>query len=171
MCWFVTLASKMTGREIPGVGMAPGGKIVKPEEEVHTYLTIFSFSTSVHLQVREHLCNMLIVAEAMSASKHWNYLAQYFILKEMLTDLRIIARGASAEEGETDKLNPASAVGEQPAVGQGGQVGKLCFQPLRRHFNPLRQEEQVGGDQVDTELVKQLHQAYRQQVDFSLMLI
>ena len=114
---------------------------------------------------------MLIVAEAMSASKHWNYLAQYSILKEMLTDLRTIARGASAEEGETDKLNPASAVGEQPAVGQGGQVGKLCFQPLRRHFNPLRQEEQVGGDQVDTELVEQLHQAYRQQVDFSLMLI
>ena len=34
MCWFVTLASKMTGKEIPGVGMAPGGKIVKPEEEV-----------------------------------------------------------------------------------------------------------------------------------------
>jgi len=128
MCWFVTLASKMTGREIPGVGMAPGGKIVKPEEEV-----------------REHLCNMLIVAEAMSASKHWNYLAQYSILKEMLTDLRIIARGASAEEGETGKLNPAPAVGEQPAVGQGGQ------------------EEQVGGDQVDTELVEQLHQAYRQQ--------
>ena len=130
------------------------------------YSTIFSFSTSVHLQVREHLCNMLIVAEAMSASKHWNYLAQYFILKEMLTDLRIIARGASAEEGETGKLNPAPAVGEQPAVGQGGQVGKLC-----RNFNPLRQEEQVGGDQVDTELVEQLHQAYRQQVDFSLMLI
>ena len=34
MCWFVTLASKMTGTEIPGVGMAPGGKIVKPEQEV-----------------------------------------------------------------------------------------------------------------------------------------
>ena len=34
MCWFVTLASKMTGKEIPGVGMAPGGKIVKPEKEV-----------------------------------------------------------------------------------------------------------------------------------------
>ena len=34
MCWFVTLASKMTGTEIPGVGMAPGGKIAKPEQEV-----------------------------------------------------------------------------------------------------------------------------------------
>ena len=34
MCWFVTLGSKMTGIEIPGVGLAPGGKIVKPEQEV-----------------------------------------------------------------------------------------------------------------------------------------
>ena len=30
MYWFVTLASKMTGMEIPWVGMAPGGKIVEP---------------------------------------------------------------------------------------------------------------------------------------------
>ena len=26
MAWFITLASKMAGKEIPGVGMAPGGK-------------------------------------------------------------------------------------------------------------------------------------------------
>ena len=34
---------------------------------------------------------MLIVAEAMSESKNWNFLAQYSILKEMLADLRTIA--------------------------------------------------------------------------------
>ena len=34
---------------------------------------------------------MLAVAEAMSASMHWNFLAQYSILKEMLADLRSIA--------------------------------------------------------------------------------
>ena len=28
----------MTGMEIPGVGMAPGGKIVKPEDEVLDYI-------------------------------------------------------------------------------------------------------------------------------------
>jgi len=90
MCWFVTLASKMTGIEIPGVGMAPGGKIVKPEQEV-----------------KEHLFNMVLVAEAMSASMHWNFLAQYSILKEMLADLRIIATtwekqaaaGSATEDG------------------------------------------------------------------------
>ena len=43
MCWFVTLASKMTGTEIPGVGMAPGGKIVKPEQEVHQLAVTFYF--------------------------------------------------------------------------------------------------------------------------------
>ena len=32
MAWFITLASKMTGKEIPGVGMAPGGKIKEPKE-------------------------------------------------------------------------------------------------------------------------------------------
>jgi len=63
----------MTGMEIPGVGMAPGGKIVKPEDEVN-----------------KHLCNMLTVAEAMSASMHWNFLAKYSILKEMFADLRSI---------------------------------------------------------------------------------
>ena len=34
---------------------------------------------------------MLVVAEAMSESKNWNFLAQYSILKEMLADLRTIA--------------------------------------------------------------------------------
>ena len=43
MCWFVTLASKMTGIEIPGVEMAPGGKIVKPEQEVDQLITICTF--------------------------------------------------------------------------------------------------------------------------------
>ena len=42
MCWFVTLASKMTGTEIPGVGMAPGGKIFKPEEEVEQLILILA---------------------------------------------------------------------------------------------------------------------------------
>ena len=74
MAWFVTLASKMTGKEIPGVGMAPGGKIKKPKEEVE-----------VHLQ------HFLALADAMAKNKNWNYLAQYSILKEMLADLHAIA--------------------------------------------------------------------------------
>ena len=41
--------------------------------------------------MKEHLRNMLAVAEAMSASMHWNFLAQYSILKEMLADLHAIA--------------------------------------------------------------------------------
>ena len=76
MAWFVTLASKMTGKEIPGVGMAPGGKIKKPKEEVE-----------------EHLQHFLAIADAMAKNKNWGYLAQYPILKEMLGDLHAIAEG------------------------------------------------------------------------------
>ena len=74
MAWFVTLASKMTGKEIPGVGMAPGGKIKKPKEEVE-----------------EQLQHFLAIADAMAKNKKWANLAQYSILKEMLADLHVIA--------------------------------------------------------------------------------
>ena len=49
MCWFITLASKMTGNEIPGVGMAPGGKIVKPEQEVDQLIINSFFFNSIDL--------------------------------------------------------------------------------------------------------------------------
>ena len=45
------------------VGMAPGGKIKKPKEEVEEYLQHF-----------------LIIADAMAKNKNWGYLAQYSIL-------------------------------------------------------------------------------------------
>ena len=69
------------------------------------YSTIFSpqilaFSTSVCLQV-----NKLTVAEAMSASMHWNFLAKYSILKETFSDLRSIAT--------TWCKQPACGAGEQ----------------------------------------------------------
>ena len=78
MAWFLTLGSKMTGKEIPGVGMAPGGKIKKPKESVE-----------------EHLQNFLAIADAMAENKNWGYLAQYSILKEMLADLHTIAGDSS----------------------------------------------------------------------------
>ena len=55
MAWFVTLASKMTGKEIPGVGKAPGGKIKKDVKEVE-----------------EHLNNFVAIAEAMHKANKWN---------------------------------------------------------------------------------------------------
>ena len=78
MAWFVTLASKMTGKEIPGVGMDPGGKIKKPKEEVE-----------------EHLWHFLTIADAMAKNKNWRVLASilpsYSTLKEMFADLLAIA--------------------------------------------------------------------------------
>ena len=74
MAWFVTLASKMTGKEIPGVGKAPGGKIKKDEKEVG-----------------EHLKNFVAIAEAMRKANNWSFLAQYSILKEMCAALCAMA--------------------------------------------------------------------------------
>ena len=86
MAWFLTLASKMTGKEIPGVGMAPGGKIKKPKEEVE-----------------EHLQNFLAIADAMAENKNWGYLAQYSILKEMLADLHTIAGDCHNDDDDNDE--------------------------------------------------------------------
>ena len=72
MAWFITLASKMTGKEIPGVGMAPGGKIKKEVKEVEELLQHF-----------------LAIADAMASN--WGSHAQYSILEEMLADLHAIA--------------------------------------------------------------------------------
>ena len=74
MAWFVTLASKMTGKEIPGVGMAPGGKIKKPKEEVE-----------VHLQ------HFLALADAMAKNRNCGYMAHFSILNKLLDDLHALA--------------------------------------------------------------------------------
>ena len=98
MAWFLTLASKMTGKEIPGVGMAPGGKIKKPKTEVE-----------------EHLHNFLAIADAMAENKNWAYLAQYSILKEMLADLHTIAgvrHGTEDEDTEEEDAKEEDAKDE-----------------------------------------------------------
>ena len=74
MAWFVTLASKMTGKEIPGVGKAPGGKIKKDVKEV-----------------KEHLNNFVAIAEAMHKANWWSCLPQYSIHREMCADLCAMA--------------------------------------------------------------------------------
>ena len=73
LAWFVTLASNMTGKEIPGVGKARG-KIKKDEKEVG-----------------EHLKNFVAIAEAMRKANNWSFLAQYSILKEMCAALCAMA--------------------------------------------------------------------------------
>ena len=58
---------------------------------------------------------MLVVAEAMSESKNWNFLAQYSILKEMLADLRTIAitwQEKDATEHMEEKMETVEHVGE-----------------------------------------------------------
>ena len=78
MAWFVTLASKMTGKEIPGVGKAPGGKIKKDVKEAE-----------------EHLNNFVAIAKAMWSvwSVEWSFLTRYSIL-QMYVYLRLLTADA-----------------------------------------------------------------------------
>ena len=73
MAWFVTLASKMTGKEIPGVGKAPGGKIKKDVKEAE-----------------EHLNNFVAIAKAMCK---WSFLTRYSYY-QMYVYLRVMTADA-----------------------------------------------------------------------------
>ena len=76
MGWFLTLSSKMTGFKIPGVQkMLVGGRIKKEKNKV-----------------AKHLSSMKKIAQAMYDKNHWNYLAQYSILKQMHKDLKKIIK-------------------------------------------------------------------------------
>ena len=70
MGWFLTITSKMTGYNIPGVGVAPGGIIEQPRDAIAHYLM-----------------DMETLADAMAVKKSWDR-PQYAILKEMYLDLK-----------------------------------------------------------------------------------
>ena len=104
MYWFVTLASKMTGKEIPGVGMAPGGKIKKPKEEVEVHLQHFlaiadamaknwNWGYMAHLEeeAEVHLQHFLATADAMAKNRNCGYMAHFSILNKLLDDLHALA--------------------------------------------------------------------------------
>ena len=55
MGWFLTLTSKMTGYNIPGVGVAPGGVIEQPRDAIAHYLN-----------------DMETLADAMAVKKYWD---------------------------------------------------------------------------------------------------
>jgi len=72
MGWFLTLTSKMTGLNIPGVDqMTVGGRIEKERSHVESY---------IHA--------MINFAEAMAEQKNWNVFAQYSMVRKMLDDLK-----------------------------------------------------------------------------------
>ena len=104
MTWFVTLASKMTGKEIPGVGMVLGGKIKKPKEEVEQLLQHFlaiadamaknwNWGYIAHLEeeAEVHLQHFLATADVMAKNRNCGYMAHYSILNKLLDDLHALA--------------------------------------------------------------------------------
>ena len=75
MAWLVTLASKLTGKEIPGVAKsAPGGKVIMEQEECAT-----------------HIQNIVAIADTMSKKAKWGDRPDdNFILEEMLEDIKLM---------------------------------------------------------------------------------
>ena len=73
-------------------------------------------------EVCEHLCKMLAIAEAMSSEGKW-HLAQYYVLKEMLKDLR-----AMASEWCDQCATCTSATSEELEENSGDEVGKSFWQ-------------------------------------------
>ena len=75
MSWLLTLTSKLTGKKIPGVAKAPGGKIKKPKEEVE-----------------EHLANFLSIVAVMLEQHDPELDAGHAVLYEMYLDLYNMAK-------------------------------------------------------------------------------
>ena len=102
---------------------------------------------------------MLAVAEAMSASMHWNFLAQYSILKEMLADLRSIATtsckqtaGASTEpmEEEMEEKEGKGVEEEEVEHGQSGRSANVLLEKEKK--------EEVKGDEEKPAWIRKLEE-------------
>merc|ERR1711915_243197 len=74
MGWFLILATKMTGVQIPSVEYVDEGKMISKDEK----------------EVKSYLQAMLVFGEAMAKEFKWLQFNQYFIVKRMLEDLRFI---------------------------------------------------------------------------------
>jgi len=85
MGWFLTLTSKMTGLNIPGIDrMTVGGRIEKERSHVESY---------IHA--------MINFAEAMAEQKNWNVFNQYKIVRKMLDDLKTMGNIYINGEGKS----------------------------------------------------------------------
>ena len=80
---------------------------------------------------------MLNVAEAMSASMHWNFLAQYSnsTLKEMFADLRSIATTSSTEPME--EMEEEKSKGAEEEHGQSVAQGQTRHRPAGEQHIPF----------------------------------
>ena len=122
------------------------------------YSTVFSpqilqFATSVCLQVNEHLSKMLTVAEAMSASMHWNFLAQYSkysTLKEMFADLRSIATTSSTEPME--EMEEEKSKGAEEEHRQSGASANVLLE------KGMEKKEEVKEDGEKPAWIRQLEE-------------
>ena len=91
---------------------------------------------------------MLVVAEAMSESKNWNFLAQYSILKEMLADLRTIAitwQEKDATEHMEEKMETVEHVGENEKAADDIDQGEGLATVLSEMEREVKDEGNKAG--------------------------
>ena len=103
---------------------------------------------------------MLTVAEAMSASMHWNFLAQYSILKEMFADLRSIATtwckltGSPTEPMEEEMEQEENKGAEKEEV-EHGQSGGSANVPLEKE---MEKKEEVKEQEEKPSWIRKLEE-------------
>ena len=96
---------------------------------------------------------MLTVAEAMSASMHWNFLAQYSkysTLKEMFADLRSIATTSSTEPMK--EMEEEKSKGAEEEHGQSGASANVLLE------KGMEKKEEVKEDGEKPAWIRQLEE-------------
>ena len=96
---------------------------------------------------------MLTVAEAMSASMHWNFLAQYSKYstpKEMFADLRSIATTSSTEPME--EMEEEKSKGAEEEHGQSGASANVLLD------KGMEKKEEVKEDGEKPAWIRQLEE-------------
>ena len=98
---------------------------------------------------------MLAVAEAMSASMHWNFLAQYSILKEMLADLRSIATTSCKQTAgaSTEPMEEKEGKGVEKEEVEHGQSGGSANVLLEKE-----KKEEVKEDEEKPAWIRKLEE-------------
>ena len=105
------------------------------------------------LEVCEHLCKMLAIAEAMSSEGKW-HLAQYYVLKEMLKDLRAMASEwcdqCATCTSTTSEEKMEAELGEK----SGDEVGKSFWQWGLKDMVAWWKGEEQKVEKADQELAE-----------------
>ena len=105
------------------------------------------------LEVCEHLCKMLAIAEAMSSEGKW-HLAQYYVLKEMLKDLRAMASEWCDQCATCTSTTSEEKMEAELEEKSGDEVGKSFWQWGLKDMVAWWKGEEQKVEKADQELAE-----------------